>query len=229
MPKQDESHRSDLVRISFMVLALLFSLYAMFGSESWLPLGYVDNTVCRQEAAAVLVYVVGLISTHNHYNRGEFVADEGYLWHVVFWLSIALLSLFLKSTPLFYAHPFNEGYWHKTVLWVLFILTVTLPPAIYQHRSDVGIAGVLLLMMDSYALVFTLFYFILPSVSPLILMVGAGSFSVIAIMILVKLSSVLHLKQLTRHWLYNLAFWINFAGLVVFVGVFHRLSSGNCI
>jgi hypothetical protein len=124
--------------------------------------------------------------------------------------------------------PFKIGYWHKTAIWALFILTATCAPAIHQHRSDAGISGVLLLMADGCALVYLFFYFTLPAVSPVVLFIGAISFTVIAIMILVKLSSFQRVKQLARNMLFELAFWLNFISLVlVFVFFGHVIGMSH--
>ncbi|MEQ1638927.1 MAG: hypothetical protein ABL903_19885 [Methylococcales bacterium] len=119
--------------------------------------------------------------------------------------------------------PFKPGYWHKTAIWTLFVLTATWGPALHQHHTDNGIGGILLLMADVCALVYLLFYLTLPPASPVLLFVGAASVTIIGMVILLKSTSCQHLKQLARDILYEFSFWLNFVSLALVVGVFFKL------
>ncbi|MEQ1638926.1 MAG: hypothetical protein ABL903_19880 [Methylococcales bacterium] len=115
--------------------------------------------------------------------------------------------------------PFKLGYWHKTAMWSLFILTATWGPALHQHRMDNGMGGTLLLMADACALVYLFFYLTLPMVSPVLLLSGAASVTVITTVIMVVSASFLHVKQLSRDILYECAFWINLVSVLLIIGV----------
>ncbi|MEQ1638699.1 MAG: hypothetical protein ABL903_18720 [Methylococcales bacterium] len=245
MPDKPKANTDSRLYL-FFASALFFAELASYGPSDI----YISNIPSPHglipKISATFVYIIAAIATHYQYGRGQFVADEDYSRHQCFWLLIALLPFvavqanfvfftffgnlddgffyggFYDNEDLGYPNepPFKPGYWHKTAMWALFILTATWGPALHQHRADNGMGGILLLMADACALVYLFFYLTLPMVSPVLLLSGAASVTVIAMVVLLKSTSCQHLKQLARNILYEFSFWLNFVSLVLIVGVF---------
>jgi hypothetical protein len=195
-------------------------------------------------AYVFIIFALAVIPTFYRYVNKRFLNEEVYFWHGYFWWFIAffpiLLMLIRLVTGLDVHMPHENGldynnevsyareaFWQFTAIWVLFVSTASLGPAIYQNRSEIGMDGILLFMADCCGLVYLWLHFTQPNISASTLFAAAAAFTVAVFIVTIAVSSIAQVKRIAKTMLFIFSILLTLAvPLMLIKGLYGLLKYG---